>query len=209
MNIESIKSEYFKPYGKALEGYDWSELLETLKSNSEKPLDRTIYVPSCNVLEKCKIFWKISKNIYGGMPIQIGYCNGSNASLNALEYHRGSELNIAADDVVLLLSKLSKVKGGRIDSSEVEAFLLPAGSGVLIYETTLHYAPCASNEGNGFRVAIVLPKGTNLEKPEIEIISEEDRLLWAANKWLIAHPESSEAANGAFAGIIGPNIQVP
>ncbi|MBP5447424.1 MAG: DUF4867 family protein, partial [Treponema sp.] len=61
---------------------------------------------------------------------------------------------------------------------------------------------------DGFRVVIILPKGTNLDKPKISDIDKEDKLLWAANKWLIAHPETSEAKQGAFVGLQGPNINL-
>ncbi|MBQ5570577.1 MAG: DUF4867 family protein [Treponema sp.] len=51
-------------------------------------------------------------------------------------------------------------------------------------------------------------KGTNLAKPELKEIDAEDKLLWAANKWLIAHPSSSEAKAGAYAGVTGVNIDL-
>ena len=147
------------------------------------------------------------------MPIQIGYCNGYNTKLNCLEYHRGSEINIPSNDVVLLLAPLQSVKKGKINTSAVEAFYVPKGTPVLIYETTLHYAPCNAVSGGevskeGFRVIIVLPKDTNTEKPAIKEIDFEDKLLWARNKWLIAHPDSAEAKQGAFVGLIGPNIDI-
>ena len=39
-------------------------------------------------------------------------------------------------------------------------------------------------------------------------LNEEDKLLWACNKWLLAHPESKEAANGAVAALTGINIDI-
>ena len=63
-------------------------------------------------------------------------------------------------------------------------------------------------EDPGFRVAVVLPKGTNTEKPEILPTDPEDRLLWARNKWLLAHPESAEAAHGAYVGLTGENLDI-
>lgn len=33
-------------------------------------------------------------------------------------------------------------------------------------------------------------------------------MLWACNKWLLAHPESSEAAQGAPAVLRGENIDI-
>ena len=36
----------------------------------------------------------------------------------------------------------------------------------------------------------------------------EDKLLWARNKWLLAHPEADEAAQGAYVGLKGENIDI-
>ena len=33
-------------------------------------------------------------------------------------------------------------------------------------------------------------------------------MLWAVDKWLIAHPETGEAKAGALAGIKGENIDI-
>ena len=74
---------------------------------------------------------------------------------------------------------------------------------MLLYETTLHYAPCGK-----FRTIIVLPYGTNGEKPAIKEETAEDKYLWGANKWLIAHPDTAEAEAGAFAGLTGENIDI-
>lgn len=63
--------------------------------------------------------------------------------MNALEYHRSSELDIAQTDLILLLGMQQDIENGDIyDTSKVEAFLVPAGTGVELYATTLRYAPC-------------------------------------------------------------------
>lgn len=206
MEIKSVYNKEFAPYGKIIEGYDLSELLGKLRDTTPKPSDKVIYVPSDSGLESLPAAAQLRDRFYGGMPIQIGYCNGSNLRLNCLEYHRDSEINILADDIVLLLAPLHKVSEGKLDTAEVEAFLAPAGTAVQLYETTLHYAPCNAPGGAGFRVGIVLPRGTNTEKPGIIPQNGEDKLLWARNKWLIAHPESDEAKQGAFVGLSGENI---
>ena len=175
MKIQDIRSENFNQYGFVLEGYDFTEAIETLESVSEKPSDHVIYVPGCAELESLAFGTACTNNFFGGMPIQVGYCNGYNKKLNCLEYHRGAELNVAADDVVLLVAPLQKMNDGALDTSEVEAFLLPAGTGVLLHETTLHYAPCCAETTDSFRVIIVLPKGTNTEKPPIDILGFEDK----------------------------------
>ena len=154
----------------------------------------------------------ISRVTYGEMPIQIGYCNGHNTMLNALEYHRDSEINIAAEDAVLMLGLLADVEEDHTyDTSKVEAFLLPGGMAVEIYASTLHYAPCHVKE-NGFQVAIVLPKGTNYPLKESHAKSadqtgkvNEDALLAAVNKWLIGHEEGG-LDSGSFLGLKGKNL---
>jgi len=213
LKIKSVFSHDFEKYGKVLTGYNVDELLSTLDKVSDKPMDAVIYVPGDPKLEALSIAKELSTNAYGGQEIQIGYCNGNNTKLNCLEYHRGSELNIFSNDAILLVASLKDVKKGHIHSDRVEAFRAPKGTIVQVYETTLHYAPCTDvvngkASDQGFRVIIVLPKGTNLEKPEINNIDFEDKLLWARNKWLIAHPDTTEAKSGAFIGIDGPNIDL-
>ena len=212
LKIKSVFSDNFSRYGKVLKGYDVKALLETLESTTPMPADSTVYEPGAKQLEDLPVAKDFSLNAYGGMPIQVGYCNGFNTKLNCLEYHRGSELNIPSRDAILLLASVEDIKNGRINSKNVEAFRVPSGTVVQVYETTLHYAPCCDVHGadvsEGFRVIIVLPKDTNTAKPEITIHDAEDKLLWAKNKWLIAHPASAEAKQGAYVGITGENIDI-
>lgn len=213
MKIKSVFSKKFERYGKVLRGYDVGDLLQTVDATTEKPSDKTIYTPSDVGLESLPVAKQFSTNAYGGMPIQVGYCNGFNTKLNCLEWHRGSEINIPSNDIILLLAQLKSVKKGRLHTNAVEAFFVPAKTVVQIYETTLHYAPCNAVNGgtvskDGFRVIVVLPKGTNLAKPAFNEIDPEDKLLWAANKWLIAHADTSEARAGAFVGLDGRNIDL-
>lgn len=208
MKIQSVFDKAFATYGKVVEGYDFSDLLSTLEANSEKPADSVIYVPSVDVLEATDVFVELRDNCYGGMPIQIGYCNGTNTKLNCFEYHRDSEIDIAADDVILLVGRQQDIINGQIDSSKTEAFLCPKGTAVELYATTLHYAPCSAKKGEGFRVIIVLPKGTNEKMPNITPKNDEDKCLWALNKWLVAHKDTSEAKDGAHVGITGENVDI-
>ena len=203
MKIYDVYSEEFRDYGKVVEGFDTSALLEKLDSVSPCPEDGTVYVPSSAELEALPVYSWLSDHVYGGMPIQIGYCSGTNTKLNCLEYHRGSEVNVAPGSFVLLLARVQDIRDGKIDSSAVKAFRVPAGVPVIVYETTLHYAPCGV-----FKCLVVLPKGTNEAKPEIKAETWEDGLLFAANKWLLAHPDTSEAASGAYVGITGRNIDL-
>lgn len=206
MKILSVHDKEFAPYGKVIKGYDFTQLLEVLESTTERPTDGVIYVPSDDKLEATAVYAQLKDNFYGGMPIQIGYCNGTNNKLNCLEYHRDSEVNVAADEIVLLLAKLQDIHDSKIETSKVEAFTLPRGEAVQLFETTLHYAPASAK--NSFRVVVVLPRGTNTQKPDIKILNDEDKMMTAKNKWLLAHPDTDEAKNGAVAGLLGENIEL-
>ena len=208
MIIKSVTDPSFARYGRVLEGYDFSQLLEVL-AVQQKPQDGVVYVPSCRALESTQAFEQLQNRAFGGMPIQAGYCNGDNTALNCVEYHRNSEINITCEAAVLLVGAQQDIDASNhYDTALIEAFELPAGAAVELYATTLHYAPCNAKAGAGFRVAIILPRGTNVGIPEFEKGCAEDGLMTATNKWLIAHPDSSEAKNGAFAGLCGINPDI-
>lgn len=208
MKIYSVFDSEFAAYGKVLDGYDTSELLAEV-SKIAMPESGTAYKPGIESLEACSIKEEFSVRAYGGMPIQVGLCWGHNTKLNCLEYHKDSELNIGIDDFILLVAKEGEIVDNHISSSAVKAFRVPKGAVVEVYATTLHYAPCHTDNEKGFRVVIVLPKGTNTELPDQGAIrNNEEKLLRARNKWLIAHPDTAEAEDGAFVGIDGENIDI-
>ena len=207
MHIYSVTDPEFKPYGKVLEGYDTAELLAAMKE-IDMPAEGTAYRPGIESLEACAIFPELRDRAYGGMPIQLGMCWGHNARLNCLEYHRDSEVNIGTKDFILLLAKEDEIVDGVLDTSLVKAFRVPKGLPVEVYATTLHYAPCHTCPHCGFRVAVVLPKGTNTEEPDFAPKCEEDTWMTARNKWLLAHPDSKEAKRGAHIGLSGENLDI-
>lgn len=204
MEIKKVTDAAFRKYGRVISEIDFSELVEKL---AETPLpDGVVYEPSEEILEALPVKEKLETAYYGELPIQIGYCNGHNHQLNAVEYHRSSELDIAADDLIILLGSQQDITDDyTYETSKIEAFLCPKGTGVELYATTLHYAPCSVGN-NGFRCAIVLPKDTNtpLDKKHA---GYEDALITAKNKWLIGHAEGGLDA-GAHIGLIGENISV-
>ena len=118
------------------------------------------------------------------------------------------QVNIGTKDFILLLAKEDEIVDGVLDTSLVKAFRVPKGLPVEVYATTLHYAPCHTCPRCGFRVAVVLPKGTNTEKPDFEPKCEEDTWMTARNKWLLAHPDSKEAKRGAHIGLSGENLDI-
>ena len=207
MKIESIYDTSFRPYGQILTGYDTAALVSAMGA-IPLPEDGVAYESSIAALEQNAIFGQLQNNAYGGMPVQIGMCWGRNTKLNCLEYHRDSEINIGTVDFILLLARQDEIADGKLDTAHIKAFRVPAGVAVEVYATTLHYAPCHTDAKEGFRVAVVLPKGTNEARPAISFINDEDNRLWARNKWLLSHPESSEASQGAYVGLAGENIDI-
>lgn len=204
MEILKVTDKAFQTYGKVIQGIDVSDLLEALKETPQP--DDVVYVASDEKLEACPCVEKIGYSLYGGMPIQVGYCNGNNVLLNAVEYHRDSEVNVAQTDMILILGKEQDIEEDcTYDTGKMEAFLVPAGTVIEVYATTLHYAPCNVN-GNKFRAAVILPKGTNTDVPAAQNNTKEDKLLFARNKWLIAHEEAG--IEGAFVGLKGANLSV-
>ena len=204
MKIQKVTDPAFRKYGQVLEGYDFTGLIKEMK-HTPVPED-VIYVPSVEELEALDIMKDLQNKGFGGLTVQIGYCNGHNKKLNAVEYHRNSEINVAVTDLVLLIGHQQDIEPDHTyDTSKIEAFLVPAGTGIEVYATTLHYAPCHVNEG-GFQCVVVLPKGTNTDLTFQTEKTGEDSLMTAKNKWLIAHEDAKIA--GAFNGLKGENITI-
>ena len=205
MTVRKVTDPAFKAYGRVITGYDFSGLLKAME---QTPLpEDVIYIPSLPEMEALPAAKELGNGIYGQMPIQIGCCNGHNKKLNAVEYHRDSEVDIAVDDLILILGKQQDIEEDHTyDTSRMEAFLVPAGTAVEVYATTLHYAPCHVKD-EGFRCVIVLPRDTNLDMEPVEVKDPEDRLLFARNKWLIGHAEGG-LPEGAFIGLKGENLSV-
>ena len=208
MKIYSVFDPEFKAYGQVVTGMEETvqELLSVLK---DAPQGTGVdYVPEYAPLQELPACVEISEHCYGGMPVQLGWCNGFNTKLNCLEYHRDSEFNLGTEDFILLLGLQSDIVDGVLDTATIKAFKAPAGVLIEVFATALHYAPCHCDSEKGFRVMVALPMGTNTEKPDITPKSPEDKLLWARNKWLLAHPASGEAKQGAHIGLSGVNIDI-
>ena len=206
MIINKVTDIKFKKYGQVLKKYDCLELIEKMKM-TPLPSD-VVYEPSIKELENIKIAEELRVREFGELPIQIGYCNGNNYLLNAVEYHRSSEINVAVTDLILLLGSQQDIQEDySYDTSKIEAFLIPAGTIIEVYATSLHYAPCNASE-NGFKCVVVLPRDTNLALESKINKSGEDALLFARNKWLIGHSDTDLGEQGAFIGLKGKNISV-
>ena len=202
--MQSVLDAGFKKYGRVIADIDTGEIVKLMDSY-DMPED-VVYVAGDEKLENTQIHKVMEESIYGGCPVQTGYCNGHNQKLNALEYHRSSEVNIAATDMILLLGSREDVKDDfTYETSKVEGFFVPEGTAIEVYATTLHYAPCHVNE-SGFQCVVVLPRGTNTELTFEKASEGEEKLLTAKNKWLIGHEEAG--IEGAFNGLKGENIEI-
>ena len=122
--------------------------------------------------------------------------------------HRDSEFNLGTEDFILLLGLQGDIVDGRLDTATVKAFRCPAGVLIEVYATSLHYAPCHTDPARGFRVMVALPENTNTDYRPEGGANVMDRMLWARNKWLLAHAESDEAAQGAVVALDGVNIDI-
>ena len=208
MKIYSVFDPEFKPYGQVVTGLE-DAVAEIVAALADTPLPEGVgYVPTDPKLQNLDAANVIRDHCFGGMPIQMGWCNGHNTRLNCLEYHRNSEFNLGVHDFILLLARQEEIETGVLDTAKVKAFRVPAGVLIECYATTLHYAPCHADPGKGFQVLIALPWLTNTDKPEIDPKNPEDRMLRARNKWLLAHRDSREAEGGAPVLLTGENIDI-
>lgn len=212
--INSVYDESFLSFGKVITAYDFSDLTKYLEDNTDIPNEGNTYVASVEAMEKYPIKDIVSKTIYGGMDIQIGYCNGRNCTYNGFEYHKGSEVNVAATDFMLVLGHSYDIKDNSYDVSNATVFFVPKGTAIEMYQTTLHLSPLRVYK-SGFKGVVILPRGTNtpLNEEELKIRNQkreesdlESILLLHRNKWVIAHPSREPLIKqGAYPGVIGEN----
>lgn len=204
MKIYDVTDVRFRRYGRIVKNIDFSSLVEAMAET--KVTADVVYEPCVEELMALPVAAEIRRVFFGELPIQIGYCNGHNTRLNAVEYHRSSEINVAATDAILLLGLEADVEDDfTYDTAKMEAFFVPKQTAVELYATTLHYAPCHAAD-EGFRVAVILPEGTNYPLDEAHA-GGEDALLTAKNKWLIGHAEGG-LAEGSFLGLKGKNLDI-
>lgn len=203
--VRATGDSAFKRFGTIVDGYDYSELLSYIEKKTAMPDSGNSYVADLPETHSMAVFGRLRDEFFGAMPIQLGFSNGHNDQLNALEYHKSSELVIAATDCVLLLAALQDIEDGKLDSRKICVFYVPKGQAVELYAPTLHFSPCAVSP-EGYRTAVVLPKGTNTP---LQAKSKTEPMLRMSNKWLIAHPDCERfASSGAYLGISGENMQI-
>lgn len=204
IEIKDVSSNEFKQYGNIVYGYDFSSYIGYMIENTIVSED-VVYVASVEEMEKLEMTSVIENELFGEMSVQIGYCNGNNQLLNAVEYHKGDEINIAVTDSILLLGKVQDIDNNVYSSENIEAFYVPAGTVLDIYGTTLHYAPVNASD-KGFKMIVILPKGTNTD---LEGDNYKEIGLFAKNKWLLCIEEYRKSINTENCGkVIGNNIRI-
>ena len=203
LQLYSIHDPEFAEYGRVITGLPAAELIAAAQE-IPAPADGSKYEATVPALEATPFAQPMQAQLFGELPAQVGYCWGHNTTMNAMEWHTSSEINVAVTPLVLILGRRADLKANRVDASTFRALYLEAGDIVEVYATSLHFCPCEVSSA-GFGCIVGLPQGTNvpLDAPSA------DPLLFRKNKWLIAHDENAGLiARGAVAGISGPNYVV-
>ncbi len=209
VKIYSVFSDDFAPYGRVIEGQDFDLFANYLKVNTDIPESGNIYIASVKQMELFPQCRDIQNSIFGGMDIQVGYCNGRNSTYNGFEYHKSSEINLAVTDFMLVLGHVWQIKDNEFHIGQEKVFYLPEGTTVEIYGTTLHLSPCKVKD-EGFKCLVILPKGTNTALTEkCDSSDPESKLLLQKGKWVLSHPERKALMDqGAYPGFIGENHEL-
>lgn len=216
MVIHSVFDEEFAAYGRV-----WSdapadlvqEFTEALAEKVPLPDEGRVYLASDPALEELPGAERMRNLLFGGAPTELGRVAGTNTRLNALEYHRCSEFNLSPDEFILMLGRRSDIHDGKLDTSTVKAFRVPSGTLIEVFATSMHFAPAETDPSQGFRVMVALPSQTNGPlTPELEALRAEGggdaAMLWGVNKWFMAHPDSPQAVQGAYIGLVGENFDL-
>ncbi len=209
VKIYSVLDSEFKPYGRIVNGYDFSDLVEYMKESTPIPEQGNIYVASVPELEKFSVKDEVEDVLYGGMPVQIGYCNGRNSTYNGFEYHKGSEINVAVTPFMLVLGHVWEIDDNKFYVGNEKVFFVPEGTAIEMYETTLHLSPCKVTNA-GFKGIVILPRGTNTPLDnKHQNGDQESVLLLQRNKWVLSHKDREPLMKqGAFPGLIGENKEL-
>ncbi len=208
VTILPVTDPDFRTFGRVVTGYAFAPLISYMKEKTAVPEKGNVYVPSVPEMEETEAARETEQILYGGMPIQIGYCNGRNTTYNGFEYHKGSEINIAVTDFLLVLAHVWDIRDNTIHTSDARVFYAEAGTAIEMYQTTLHLSPCRLS-GEGFKDIVILPRGTNTAFEKGRNADPESELSLLKNKWVIAHPEREPLIRqGAHPGLIGANKEL-
>ena len=161
---------------------DTAEFVATMKAK-EAIKEGVVYEPSDADLEALPLFKQMQDEVYGGLEVEFGFCSGYNNKLNAVEYHRSSEIDIAATDLILMLGRQQDIDytNNTYETKNIECFFCTSrySSRTLCDNSSLmhHVKKIMKNSV----VVVVLPKGTNLPLQAKPVENKgENQLLFAA-----------------------------
>ena len=108
MEILSVYDSAFKPYGRVVEGYPTEGLVKALATTP--CTDGVVYLPRVEVLHNAPNAAKIGEGLYGGMPYELGYCNGIENYSRHLDGRKAGEppsclLNYFPEDFILFVDE--------------------------------------------------------------------------------------------------------
>jgi hypothetical protein len=206
--VYDIHDARFSAYGRVLSSKSYQNAMRYLQEKTKVPTQGNTYIAHDDAF--AELFEDVDLNsIFQGQKLEYGYVCGHNQKLNALEYHKSAEVNIALTPLVLMLGLKKDVIHQRYDSQKVCVFYLPAGTVIELYPEVLHFSPCEVME-SGFTCGVILPYGTNMEfVKKKERVSTDEDLLFKTNKWLLCHEEFTRFVElGAHVGLVGQNYKM-
>lgn len=203
ITIYEVDSLWFQQYGRVLPLNKALDAIFYLQ-NTTIPTSGNQYVAHDDKFVKALQNTSLFDDIFGYVPLQYGYVNGHNTKMNALEYHKSSEINIALDDIVLFVGHAKQIVEGQLNTSNTTAIFVPKNTIFELYPKVLHFSPCATTS-KGFRCGVILPRGTNLDL----VVAPMEKSLFKTNKWLLAHEEAATLIDqGAQIGLQGANLEI-
>lgn len=203
IKIYRTSDKEFTPYGQVIKDIDSTPFIDAAKK-AEKVENGSMYLPTFAPFEELAETKEIGIKYFGEMPTQMGYCYGYSNKLNAVEWHKSSEINVAVTPLILFLGQVQDIVDRKIDSSKIKAFYVEKGEVLEVYATTLHFCPCQVQE-SGFGCVVGLPEGTN-----VPLEGEyEDKLMFRKNKWILSHVDNEALiARGVIPGVTGTNFEI-
>ncbi len=203
LKIYRTSDPEFVPFGYRITDIDANAFIEASKKADEVK-EGSLYVAEADYFKDLDAAKDVEIKYFGELPAQAGYCYGYSNKLNAVEWHKSSEINVATTDLILFLGSVQDIVDRKIDSSKIKAFYVEKGEVLEVYATTLHFCPCQVSEA-GFGCVVVLPKGTN-----VPLEGEyDDKLMFRKNKWILAHVDNQGLIDrGVIAGVTGENYEV-
>lgn len=205
VHIQTVTDPAFALYGQVVHLPYQEELEQALVQKTTIPAVNNQYVRDDSALLPEPGKKEIARLIYGEQPIEVGYCNGNSDRINAFEFHNCSEVNLAATDLILFLAHRKDLHDNTISTHHAQAFLVPKGTAIEVYPTTLHFAPCRV-WNTGFKCLVILTDQTNTDLADGR---DTDDLLFQFNKWLVTHPDNQRMVDkDAVVGLTGENTVI-